>query len=128
MEASPEPGPLSRDQIVEATARQLEAAAYRVSARDGLGGRSSPVPTNGHVPDVRGRRVDQPAILVAVETEESLNTSESSVRWKAFGQGVGRLEVACPASIVQEARELGPGRTVVTILADTGERYLDYPI
>ena len=29
---------------------------------------------------------------------------------------------------LQEARELGPGRTVVTILADTGERYLDYPI
>ena len=29
---------------------------------------------------------------------------------------------------IQVAEDLGPGKTVVTLLADTGERYLDFPI
>jgi cysteine synthase len=29
---------------------------------------------------------------------------------------------------LQVARELGAGKTVVTVLPDTGERYLDFPV
>ena len=29
---------------------------------------------------------------------------------------------------IQVAEDLGPGKTVVTLLPDTGERYLDFPI
>lgn len=109
--AAPSRSAMTTEGMTEATARQFEALACRVSTRGGLGGRPEPVPTNGYVPDVRARWVDH-TILVAVETGDTLHTLESEARWQAFGRSYLRFEVACPAAIVGEARELARRRGV----------------
>lgn len=113
MSAAPatESGGITRDEMIESTACQLEALAFRVTTRDGIGGRQQPVPTNGFVPDVRGRWVDT-VVLVRAETPETLHTQDSEDHWEAFGRSYLRFEVACPAAIVGEARELARRRGV----------------
>lgn len=103
--AAAEGAGITRQEMIEATAAQLEARAYRVSVRGGQGGRPEPAPVNGQVPDVRGRWVDQ-VILVAVEDAETLHTEETRRRWRAFGNSYLRFEVACPVALASEAREL----------------------
>lgn len=105
------PAPLTRDEIAEGTARQLEVDGFRVLARGGLGGRDEPVPVNGYVPDLKARWADE-MVLVACETPETLHTEESEQRWKAFGRGYYYFEVALPGAIVGEARLLARARGV----------------
>jgi hypothetical protein len=100
-----------RDEMIESVARQLDALGYRVFARGGVGGRAEPVPVNGHVPDLRARGFDG-IILVAVETAESLFTSESEERWRAFGRSYFSFHVVVPGGVAAEARRLARTRDV----------------
>jgi len=74
----------------------------------------------GFIPGVLNREiVDR---VIAVTDEDALSTARRLVRME--GILVGISSGANVFAAIQIARELGPGRVVVTILADTGERYL----
>jgi cysteine synthase len=74
----------------------------------------------GFIPGVLNRAiVDR---VIAVTDEDALSTARRLVRME--GILVGISSGANVFAAIQIARELGPGRVVVTILADTGERYL----
>ena len=74
----------------------------------------------GFVPGVLNRAiVDR---VIAVTDEDALSTARRLVRME--GVLVGISSGANVFAAIQIARELGPGRVVVTILPDTGERYL----
>ena len=74
----------------------------------------------GFIPGVLNRAiVDR---VIAVTDEDALSTARRLVRME--GVLVGISSGANVFAAIQIARELGPGRVVVTILADTGERYL----
>ncbi len=105
------PRGLSREQILEATARQLEAEGFRVMAVGGWGGREAPVPVNDQIPDLKAKWSDE-VVLVVVETPESLHDEASEARWKAFGRSYFTFEVALPGAILGEARLLARARGV----------------
>lgn len=105
------PRGFTREQILEATARQLEAEGFRVMALGGWGGREEPVPVNGQVPDLKAKWSDE-VVLVVVETPETLHDEASEARWKAFGRSYFTFEVALPGAILGEARLLARARGV----------------
>jgi cysteine synthase A len=74
----------------------------------------------GFVPGVLNRAVIDR--VIAVSDEEAIAMMRRLVRLE--GLLVGISSGANVAAAVSVARELGPGRTVVTVLPDTGERYL----
>lgn len=88
------------------------------------GGRPSPHGIQGlgagFVPGVLNRSIIDR--VIAVSDEDALATTRRLVRLE--GLLVGISSGANVFAAVAIARELGPGRTVVTILPDTGERYL----
>jgi cysteine synthase A len=74
----------------------------------------------GFVPGVLNRSIIDR--VVAVTDEDALNTARQLVRLEGLLVGISAgANVFASAAV---ARELGPGKTVVTILPDTGERYL----
>lgn len=74
----------------------------------------------GFVPGVLNRAIlDR---VIAVSDEDALSTAKLLIRREGLLVGVSAGANVFAALTV--ARELGPGRTVVTILPDTGERYL----
>jgi cysteine synthase A len=74
----------------------------------------------GFVPGVLNRSVIDR--VVAVTDDDALNTARHLVRLEGLLVGISAGANVFAAAAV--ARELGPGKTVVTILPDTGERYL----
>lgn len=74
----------------------------------------------GFIPGVLNRAIIDR--VIAVTDEEAIATTKKLVRQE--GLLVGISSGANVVAAVAVARELGPGRTVVTILPDTGERYL----
>lgn len=74
----------------------------------------------GFVPGVLNRAIIDR--VIAVSDEEAIAMMRRLVRLE--GLLVGISSGANVAAAVSVARELGPGRTVVTVLPDTGERYL----
>jgi cysteine synthase A len=74
----------------------------------------------GFVPGVLNRSIIDR--VVAVTDEDALNTARHLIRLEGLLVGISAgANVFASAAV---ARELGPGKTVVTILPDTGERYL----
>src|SRR5258708_7219443 len=74
----------------------------------------------GFVPGVLNREIIDR--VVAVSDEDALLTARQLVRQEGLLVGISAgANVFASLAI---ARELGPGKTVVTILPDTGERYL----
>ncbi|MGH2457336.1 MAG: cysteine synthase A [Chloroflexota bacterium] len=74
----------------------------------------------GFVPGVLNQRiVDR---VIAVSDEDAVMTTRQLVRQE--GLLVGISSGANVFAAIAIARELGPGKTVVTMLPDTGERYL----
>jgi cysteine synthase A len=74
----------------------------------------------GFIPGVLNRAIlDR---IIPVTDEDALSTARRLVRME--GVLVGISAGANVFAAIQIARELGPGRVVVTILPDTGERYL----
>ncbi|HHV78596.1 MAG TPA: cysteine synthase A [Firmicutes bacterium] len=75
---------------------------------------------DGVMPDILDRSIIDRVILV--EDEEAIQTARDLARRE--GLLVGVSSGANTWAALQLARELGPGKTVVTVLPDTGERYL----
>jgi cysteine synthase A len=74
----------------------------------------------GFIPRVLNRQVlDR---IFTVSDEDAFTTSLRLAREEGLLVGISAGAAACAA--LQVARELGPGKRVVTILPDTGERYL----
>jgi cysteine synthase A len=74
----------------------------------------------GFVPGVLNRAiVDR---VIPVSDEDALGTARRLARLEGLLVGISAGANVFAARMV--ARELGPGRTVVTVLPDTGERYL----
>ena len=74
----------------------------------------------GFVPQVLNRQViDQ---VIPIEDETAWNTSLSLAKQEGILVGISSGAACAAAQIV--ALELGPGKTVVVIFPDTGERYL----
>ena len=74
----------------------------------------------GFVPGVLNRQIIDR--VIAVTDEDALATTRQLVRQEGLLVGISSgANVFAALSI---ARELGPGKTVVTLLPDTGERYL----
>jgi cysteine synthase A len=74
----------------------------------------------GFVPEVLDREVVDR--VIAVEYEDAVRTSRRLARDEGVFAGISSGAAASVA--IQIAGELGVGRTVVTIMPDTGERYL----
>ena len=74
----------------------------------------------GFIPDILDMRlVDR---VIQVSNDEALETTRRLVREEGLFAGISS-GAACHAA-VQVAQELGKGKSVLTILPDTGERYL----
>jgi cysteine synthase A len=89
-----------------------------------LGGRPGPHPIQGigagFVPDVLDRSLLSEVRTIAVRDAERIQLALAREEGLLVGISSGaNVKVA-----LDVARELGPGKTVVTVLADTGERYL----
>ena len=73
----------------------------------------------GFVPEILNRKVIDE--IIQVSDEEAFKTSQGLAREE--GLFVGISSGAATFAALQVARKLGKGKTVVVILADTGERY-----
>jgi cysteine synthase A len=60
--------------------------------------------------------------VIRVKSEDAFNTSRNLARMEGILAGISSGAIVWAA--LQVARELGPGKTVVTFVCDTGERYL----
>jgi cysteine synthase A len=74
----------------------------------------------GFVPEILDTEVYDD--VIAVSDEEAAEYTRRLAREEGILLGISSGANACAAARV--ARELGPGKTVVTIFCDTGERYL----
>jgi cysteine synthase A len=74
----------------------------------------------GFVPDVLDTSVYHEVLTVA--NDEAMQTARRLAREEGIFVGISSGANVCAA--LKVARRLGPGKNVVTILADTGERYL----
>lgn len=69
------------------------------------------------------------AIIDSVTRVSDSQANEMALRLaREEGLLAGISSGANVSAAIQVAEDLGPGRTVVTLLPDTGERYLDFPI
>ena len=64
--------------------------------------------------------------IMIVKDEEAIETTRSLAAREGILCGISSGTNVCAA--LRLARELGPGKTVVTILPDTGERYFSTPL
>jgi cysteine synthase A len=78
----------------------------------------------GFVPSVLNRDVIDEIILV--ETEDAYTASRRLAREEGILVGIS-AGANCHAAL-QTARRLGPGKKVLTVMCDTGERYLSTPL
>ena len=79
---------------------------------------------DGVIPPILDQRVYQRVCLVS--DEEAMNTTKLLTRKEGILCGISSGTNVCVA--MKLARELGPGKRVVTILPDTGERYFSTPL
>jgi len=75
---------------------------------------------DGVMPDILDTSIIDEIILV--EDEDAINTARDLAKYE--GLLVGISSGANTWAAIQLAKKLGPGKTVVTVLPDTGERYL----
>ena len=75
---------------------------------------------DGIIPDILNREVIDEIVLIS--DKDALETARALTREEALLVGIS--SGANTWAAMQLAKELGPGKTVVTILPDTGERYL----
>jgi cysteine synthase A len=92
------------------------------------GGEPGPHPIQGigagFVPDnYDGSVVDE---VIRVSNEDALETARQLARQEGILAGISAGANVWAA--LQVAKELGPGKTIVTIICDTGERYLSTPL
>ena len=79
---------------------------------------------DGVIPPILDQRVYQRVCLVS--DEEAMETTKRLTREEGILCGISSGTNVCVA--MKLARELGPGKRVVTILPDTGERYFSTPL
>jgi cysteine synthase A len=74
----------------------------------------------GFVPDILDTSIYQEVITVT--NEDAMNTARSLARGEGLFAGIS--SGANVFAALRVAKKLGPGKNVVTVLCDTGERYL----
>jgi cysteine synthase A len=74
----------------------------------------------GFIPDILDTSVYQE--ILTVTNDEALNTARRLAREEGIFAGIS--SGANIFAALEVARKLGPGKNVVTMLCDTGERYL----
>lgn len=79
---------------------------------------------DGLIPDNLDRNVYRSVAIVS--DEEALETSRRLAREEGLLCGISSGSNV--AAALRMARELGPGKTVLTVLPDTGERYFSTPL
>ena len=79
---------------------------------------------DGVIPDILDQRIYQDVCLVS--DEEAMETTKRLTREEGILCGISSGTNVCVA--MKMAKELGPGKRVVTILPDTGERYFSTPL
>jgi len=79
---------------------------------------------DGVIPPILDQRIYQDVCLVS--DEEAMETTKRLAKEEGILCGISSGTNVCVA--MKLARELGPGRRVVTILPDTGERYFSTPL
>ena len=112
-------------EILKAQIPSIKVVAVEPSASPVLsGGKAGPHKIQGigagFVPDVLNRGVVDE--IVQVNDDDAMATARRLARCEGILSGI-----SCGAAMVgaiKMARELGAGKTVVTVLPDTGERYL----
>lgn len=113
-------GRVLKKELVDCLVVAVEPAASPLLS----GGRARPHGIQGigasFVPDVFDRRVVDE--LVTVEDKDAIEMALRLTREEGLLVGISAGANVCVARDI--ARRLGPNRTVVTVLPDTGERYL----
>ena len=79
---------------------------------------------DGIIPDILNREIYDH--IYVVTDQEAIGTARRLAREEGLACGIsGGTNVA---AALQLARKLGPGKTVVTVLPDTAERYYSTPL
>ena len=81
-------------------------------------------PNNGVVPKVLNRQIYEDIAIIT--DEEALQTSKDLARLEGLMCGISSGTNV--AAAIKLARKLGSGKTVVTLLPDTAERYFSTPL
>ena len=79
---------------------------------------------DGIIPDILNREIYDHIYIVT--DQEAMETSRRLAREE--GLMVGISSGTNVAAALKLAKKLGPGKTVVTVLADTAERYYSTPL
>ena len=79
---------------------------------------------DGLIPDVLNLEIYEDIYIVS--DEEALSTARDLARKEGLMCGISSGTNV--AAAIQLAKKLGPGKTVVTILPDTAERYFSTPL
>ena len=79
---------------------------------------------DGVIPDILNQKIYDHVITVT--DEEALETARELARKEGLMCGIS--SGTSVAGALKLARKLGPGKTVVTVLADTAERYFSTPL
>lgn len=79
---------------------------------------------DGVIPEILNQKIYDHVITVT--DEEALETARELARKEGLMCGIS--SGTSVAGALKLARKLGPGKTVVTVLADTAERYFSTPL
>ena len=110
--------PISKDFKVLVNGQEATVYTCRISKN----------PINAHWPGHQ-RSVDQSELasfINIVSDEEALETAQRLAREEGLMCGISSGTNV--AAAIQLAKKLGPGKTVVTVLPDTAERYFSTPL
>ena len=79
---------------------------------------------DGLIPDILNQQIYDDICMI--EDEEAISTSQKLARREGLMCGISSGTNV--AAAIKLAKQLGPGKTVVTVLPDTAERYLSTPL
>ena len=79
---------------------------------------------DGLIPDILNKEIYDDIYIVS--DEEALSTARELARKEGLMCGISSGTNV--AAAIQLAKKLGPGKTVVTVLPDTAERYFSTPL
>ena len=79
---------------------------------------------DGLIPDILNQQIYDD--ICVIEDEEAITTAQELARKEGLMCGISSGTNV--AAAIKLAKKLGPGKTVVTVLPDTAERYFSTPL